>query len=77
MLFLFVDFNTYSAPLSVSERRGSEFKPLSVAMRMVRKQSYNYLSLAEVDIVWWPVVAKPHKPSLKFNKCGSSAVESS
>jgi len=51
MLFLFVDLNTYSAPLSVSERHGSEFKQLSVAMRMVRKQSYNYLSLAEVDIV--------------------------
>jgi len=76
MLFLFVDLNTYSAPLSVSERHGSEFKQLSVNMGMARKQSY-YLSLAEVDIVWWPVVAKPHKPSLTFNKCGSSAVESS
>jgi len=46
MLFLFVDLNIYSAPLSVSERHGSEVKQLSVAIGMTRKQSY-YPFLAE------------------------------
>jgi len=46
MLFLLVDINTYSAPLSVSERHSSEIKQLSFTIEMARKQSY-YLSLAE------------------------------
>jgi len=46
MLFLFVDLNTYSAPLSVSEIPGSESKQLSFPIGMARKQSH-YLSLAE------------------------------
>jgi len=37
---LFYPLNTYSAPLSVNERHGSEIKQLSVAIGMVRKQSY-------------------------------------
>jgi len=46
MLFLFADLNTYSAPLTVSERHGSEIDQLSVAIGMARKQSY-YISFAE------------------------------
>jgi len=42
MLFLFVDLNANSAPLSVSERHGSE-KQLSVAIVMTRKQSCYFL----------------------------------
>jgi len=72
LLFLFVD--TCSAPLSVSERHGSEIKQLSAAIGMARKQSYFG---GEVDVLCWPVAARPHKPSLAFNKYGSSAVESS
>ena len=68
MLFTFLDLNTYSAPLSLSERHGSEIKQLSDAFGMVRKQSY-YLPLAEKSIIiLWPVAAKPHKRSLTFNK---------
>jgi len=40
MLFLFVDLNTYSVSLSVSERHGSEIKQHSVTIGMARKQSY-------------------------------------
>jgi len=46
MLFSFVDLNTYSVPLILSERHGSEIKQLSDAFGMVRKQSY-YLPLVE------------------------------
>jgi len=42
-------------------------KQLSVGIGLARKQSKNYLSLTEVDIVWWPVAAKPHKPIITFN----------
>jgi len=65
---LFVDLNTCSAPLCVNERHSSEIKQLSVAIGMARKQSYSFFG-REVDIVWWPVAAKPHlKLSLTFNK---------
>jgi len=43
MLVLFVDFNTYSARLSVSERHGSEIKQLSVAIGMARRQSHSFI----------------------------------
>ena len=46
MLFSFLDLNTCSAPLSLSERQGSEIKQLSDAFGMARKQSY-YLRLVE------------------------------
>ena len=45
MLFSFLDQNTYSTPLSPSERHGSEMKQLSDAFGLARKQSY-YLPLA-------------------------------
>jgi len=38
--------NTYSVPLSVSERYDSEFKQLGVAIEKAKKQSH-YLPLAE------------------------------
>ena len=40
MLFVFVNWNTCTAQLSVSARHGSEIKQLSVAIGMTRKQSY-------------------------------------
>ena len=46
MLFSFLDLNTCSAPLSLSERQGSEIKQLSDAFGMARKQSY-YLPFVE------------------------------
>jgi len=33
-------------------------KQLSVAIGMARKQSYSFFG-REVDVVWWPVAAKP------------------
>jgi len=46
MLSLFVELNTYSSPLSVNEKHGSEIKQLSVAIGTGRKQRY-YLFLAD------------------------------
>jgi len=36
-LFLFANLNTYSAPLRVIKRHGSEIKQLSVAIGIARK----------------------------------------
>jgi len=59
MLFLFVNLNTYYAPLSVSERHGSEIKQLSVAIGWPKAKFLSSFG-REVDVVWWPVAAKPH-----------------
>jgi len=56
--FLFCSLNTYSSPLCVNQRHGSEIKQLSVAIGMGKKQSYIFDR--EVNIVWWPVAAKLH-----------------
>jgi len=50
-MFLLVDLNTYSVPLSISVRHGSKIKQLSVTIGMARKQSY-YLSLAEKSTLY-------------------------
>ena len=51
----------------MSKRHGSEIKQLSIATGMARKQSYSFFG-REVDVVWWPVQAKPHvKLILTFN----------
>jgi len=39
-VFLFTDLNTYSAPLGVGERHGSDFKQLTLAIGMAIEQSY-------------------------------------
>jgi len=69
MLFLFIDSNTHSAQLNVSERHGSEIKQLSVIGHWYG-QKVTLLSFfgPEVDIIWRPVAATLHKPSLTFNK---------
>jgi len=45
-VILISGLNTYSAPLSLSERHGSEIKQLSGAFGIARKQNY-YLPLVE------------------------------
>jgi len=53
-------------PLSVSERHDSEFKQLSVAIGMAKNELLSSFG-REVDIVWWTVAAKPHRPSVALH----------
>ena len=59
MLFLFVDLNTCSAPLNVSERYGPEpIQIISWVLPLRWPASKVTIFGREVDIVWWSVDAK-------------------
>jgi len=46
-------------PISVSEQHSSKFKQLNVTIGWLKAKLLSSFG-QEVDIVWWPVAAKPH-----------------